>query len=45
MKIKRYIETERIRAILKTTALNIKNATGKNIDKLKEMMAKSVENY
>jgi len=45
MKIKRYVETDRMRALFKNMATSIKNAAGKNIDKLQEMFAKSAENY
>ncbi|NMA65387.1 MAG: long-chain fatty acid--CoA ligase, partial [Clostridiaceae bacterium] len=45
MKIKRYVETAQIRELLNKMATNIKDAAGKNIDKLKEMMAKGVEEY
>jgi len=45
LKIKRYVELAQIRDLLNKLATNIKNAAGKNIDKLKEMMAKSVEEY
>ena len=45
MKIKRYVETDQIRVLFMNMATSIKNAAGKNIDKLQEMFAKSVENY
>jgi len=45
MKIKRYVETDKMRALLKNMATSIKNAAGKNIDKLQEMFAKRAENY
>lgn len=45
MKIKRYVETDQIRHLLKEMCTNIKNAAGKNIDKIKEMLAKRAENY
>jgi len=45
LKIKRYVETDKIRTLFKNMATSIKNAAGKNIDKLQEMFAKSVENY
>ncbi len=45
LKVKRYVELAQIRALLNNLATNIKNAAGKNIDKLKEMMAKSIEEY
>lgn len=40
MKIKRYVEANEIRILLSELATTIKNAAGKNIDKLKELMAK-----
>lgn len=45
MKIKRYVETDQIRMLFNNMATTIKNTAGKNIDKLKEMFAKGVENY
>jgi len=45
MKVKRYVETDKMRELFKNMATSIKNAAGKNIDKLQEMFAKSVENY
>ncbi|NLM76196.1 MAG: AMP-binding protein [Clostridiaceae bacterium] len=45
MKIKRYVETAQIREILNNMATNIKDLAGKNIDKLKEMMAKGIQEY
>ena len=41
MKIKRYVETDQIRVLFMNMATSIKNAAGKNIDKLQEMFAKA----
>jgi long-chain acyl-CoA synthetase len=38
MKVKRYVETDQIRILLNQLTTTIKNAAGKNIDKLKEMI-------
>lgn len=45
MKIKRYVETDQIRNLFNDLTTSIKNIAGKNIDRLKELMAKSAENY
>ncbi len=45
MKVKRYVEMDQIRGLLNQMAMNIKKITGKNIDKLKEMLAKGAESY
>ncbi|MGI6084626.1 MAG: AMP-dependent synthetase/ligase [Acetivibrionales bacterium] len=44
MKIKRYVETDQMRVLFNQMTTSIKNAAGKNIDKLKEMFAKGAEN-
>ena len=44
MKIKRYVETDQMRVLFHQMTTTIKNAAGKNIDKLKEMFAKGAEN-
>lgn len=45
MKIKRYVETAQIKDLLGNLATSVKTMAGKNIDRLKELMAKGVENY
>jgi long-chain acyl-CoA synthetase len=45
MKVKRYVELDQIRKTLNELAMNIKIITGRNIDKLREMLAKGVESY
>ena len=45
MKIKRYVETAQIRELINNMATSIKDLAGKNIDKLKEMMAKGIQEY
>lgn len=45
LKIKRYVETDKIQSLLNHLATSIKNLTGKNIDMLKEMLSKKAENY
>ena len=44
MKVKRYVETDQMRILFNHLTTSIKNAAGKNIDKLKEMFAKGAEN-
>ena len=44
LKIKRYVETDQMRILFNHMTTTIKNAAGKNIDKLKEMFAKGAEN-
>lgn len=45
MKIKRYVETDQMSKLFNNMTTSIKNAAGKNIDRLKEMLAKGAENY
>lgn len=45
LKIKRYVETAQLRDLFNSLTTSIKNIAGKNIDRLKELMAKSAENY
>lgn len=45
MKIKRYVETAEIRNLFNKLTTSIKTSTGKNVDLLKEMLSKRVENY
>ncbi|NLZ46204.1 MAG: AMP-binding protein [Clostridiales bacterium] len=45
MKIKRYVETAEIRDLFNILTTSIKNSTGRNIDRLKEMLSKRAENY
>lgn len=44
LKVKRYIETDQIQMLFKQLTTNIKNAAGRNIDKLKEMLSKRAVN-
>ena len=44
MKVKRYVETDQMRILFNHLTTSIKNAAGKNIDKLKEKFAKRAEN-
>jgi long-chain acyl-CoA synthetase len=45
MKIKRYVETAEIRSLFGKLATSIKKTTGRNIDRLKEMLAKRAETF
>lgn len=45
MKIKRYVETDQIKDLFNQLTASIKTIAGKNIDRLKELMAKRAENY
>lgn len=40
MKIKRYVETDQIRILFNNLTTSIKNVTGRNIDRLKELLPK-----
>lgn len=42
LKVKRYVEADQMRILLGQLTTNIKNTAGKNIDNLKEMLAKHV---
>ncbi len=42
LKVKRYVEADQMRELLNQLTTNIKNAAGKNIDKLRDMMTKHV---
>ncbi len=45
MKIKRYVETDQIKELFNQLTASIKTIAGKNIDRLKELIAKRAENY